>query len=233
MSEAKRPRRDRRTSIDAIVPLGAVVLFVASFIGLDMTTESIQPETKASAVQVATPSPTPTLSPRVAVSHPTTLPTSTSTPAQDNNSQPLAAPPLRLVYKAAGIDLPVASMNQATGPFIPPEEKEMSYWLGHYGKPGRQSNNTTYIIAHSAELEKWPFNALSTATHKGDMIEVTTSTGVVKYKVSDVSFYPKHDLETDGKTPVWDIDPRLLRLIGCKDGDVWQQVTVVTATIVQ
>jgi sortase (surface protein transpeptidase) len=123
------------------------------------------------------------------------------------------------VYGAVGIDLPIAPLDQEHGPFVPPTEKGMSYWLTH--RPG-------YILAHSAQLEKWPFNALS-AARVGDLIEVTAPAGVVQCKVSNVTSYPKHDLEVDVKTPVWDIDNHLLRLIGCKDGDVWEQVTVVTA----
>jgi sortase (surface protein transpeptidase) len=114
-------------------------------------------------------------------------------------------------------------MDQVNGPFVPPESKEFAYWL--------TQRPAGYLLAHSAELEKWPFNALTTAARVGDVIALTTPTGEVRYKVTDVSSYPKQYLEIEGKTPVWDIDYRLLRLIGCKDGDVWEQVTVVTAAV--
>lgn len=226
MSEAKRPRRARKP-FSTIVPFGAVVLFVVSLIGSaslapDVESTPVQPEVISSVAQSATPSVT--SSPQATTTRTASpVPSITQTPSPSRSiSQPLKETPSRLVYAAAGIDLPVAPMDQETGPFIPPEEKGMSYWLTH---------RKGYILAHSAELEKWPFNALTTAARTGDIIELIAPTGSVKYQVISVAFYPKPDLEVEGKTPVWDIDDSLVRLIGCKDGDVWQQVTVVTARL--
>lgn len=223
MSEVKRPRVVRRSFTGTIGPFGAVVLFVVSVFGAGISStsqvgSSASPSASASVTQSSTPSQEP------APSH-TALPTPSSTtltpvPISTPSERPtLTGLPSRLVYDAVGIDLPVAPLDQEQGPFVPPIEVGMSYWLTH--RPG-------YILAHSAQLEKWPFNALS-AARIGDLIDVTTPAGVVQCKVNNVASYPKHDLEVDGKTPVWDIDDHLLRLIGCKDGDVWEQATVVTA----
>ena len=232
MSEAKRPRRDRTPSrLNTIILAGVIMLFVTVFLVVNGILASETPGTAPSLETTATPTlskmSTPSPSAEVAPSvkalanTPTPEPTPTLAPVEEV-SQPISTTPSRLVYKAAGIDLPIAPMDQETGPFVPPTERDMSYWLTH---------RKGYILAHSAETEKWPFNALTTASRPGDVIELVASEGRVQYQVTDVSFYPKYDLEVDGKTPVWDIDDSLIRLIGCKDGDVWQQVTVVTAKL--
>lgn len=225
MSEAKRPRKRRQTFISTFTPLGVGVLIITALLNTNasavskvddapvLLTEEVMlqspmslAETEEIHSQPATPS---AASPSLVL------------PSRNESAEP-AGQPSRVVYEAAGIDLPVQMMNQVDGPFVPPESKEFAYWLTQ--RPG-------YLLAHSAELEKWPFNALTTAARIGDVITLTAPSGNVSYKVTDVTSYPKHYLETDGKTPVWDIDHRLLRLIGCKDGDVWGQVTVVTATM--
>lgn len=223
MSEVKRPRVVRLSFTGTIAPFGAVVLLVVSIFGAGISStsqvgSSASPSASVSVTQSPTPSqePAPSHAALPIPSATTSAPAPISTPSERPT---LTGLPSRLVYGAVGIDLPIAPLNQEHGPFVPPTEKGMSYWLTH--RPG-------YILAHSAQLEKWPFNALS-AARVGDLIEVTAPAGVVQCKVSNVTSYPKHDLEVDGKTPVWDIDDHLLRLIGCKDGDVWEQVTVVTA----
>lgn len=225
MSEVKRPRRVRKT-FNTVVPFGAAMLLVVLLAcGASSALEAKDvPVPSPEVVTSTTQATSVTLPPQVtasATASPTLSVTQIPSPSK-SISRPLKETPSRLVYVAAGIDMPVAPMDQEIGPFVPPEEKGMSYWLTK--RPG-------YLLAHSAELEKWPFNALSTAAHPGDIIELIAPEGSVKYQVTSVAFYPKHDLEVDGKTSVWDIDDRLLRLIGCRDGDVWQQVTVVTAKL--
>lgn len=165
----------------------------------------------------------------------TAIPSDIVTPPASSPPQaverPLAAVPLRLVYAAVGIDLPIAPLNQE-GEFLdPPPVKESSYWLNQFGQPGEQAVNTTYLIAHSAELERWPFNALSLSSQIGDIIEVHTENGVVRFKVTSIDAYSKTVLQDNSQTPVWDIDGKRLVLISCKSGDVWQQNIVVTATM--
>lgn len=224
MSEAKRPRRARRSFINTIAPLGVIALLIALLFSLGMSTASQQdilPVPTSSVSVSQEPAPSSGVHEDTLVSQvPSVSPPAALEPSREVAK--LGGQPSRLVYNAANIDLPIQMMDQANGPFVPPESNEFAYWLTQ--RPG-------YLLAHSAELEKWPFNALTTAARVGDIITLTTPTGEVHYEVTDVTSYPKHDLEVDGKTPVWDIDDRLLRLIGCKDGDVWEQVTVVTAAM--
>lgn len=165
----------------------------------------------------------------------TAMPSDIATPSAPSPPQavkrPLAAVPLRLVYAAVGIDLPIAPLNQESGLLDPPPVKESSYWLNQFGQPGEQAVNTTYLIAHSGELGGWPFNALSLSSQIGDIIEVHTENGVVRFKVTSIDAYSKTVMQDNTKTPVWDIDSKRLVLISCKSGDVWQQNIVVTATM--
>ncbi|MNY50041.1 Sortase family protein [compost metagenome] len=136
-----------------------------------------------------------------------------------------------MVYEAAGIDLPVEAINQPGLYFDPPLVKTASYWLDQFGQPGERSTNTTYIVAHSGETGGWPFNQLSLSTKIGDVIEVYTDNGVVRFGVTSIKSYEKRLLEDNTATPVSDIDGRRLVLISCKSGDVWQQNIVVMATM--
>lgn len=225
MSEAKRLRKARRSYVRTVAPLGAIVLIFASLLSLGMSMASrvdsvLIPSVSASVSQETAPA-NEEPDEAIVVPHvPSVSPSATSEPPRETRE--LVGNPSRLVYEKANIDLPIQMMNQANGPFVPPENSEFAYWL---------TQRQGYLLAHSAEFEKWPFNALTTAAQIGDIITLTMPAGEVRYKVVDVTSYPKHDLEIDGKTPVWDIDDRLIRLIGCKDGDVWEQVTVVTATV--
>ena len=93
---------------------------------------------------------------------------SVSSPAPRVPAKPpavTAAPPERIIYPAAAMDIAVHPLKpegtDARSKSIVPPETMDGYWLTPYGRPGSGSTNTTYVIGHSWEGMDAPFIYLS------------------------------------------------------------------------
>ncbi len=144
---------------------------------------------------------------------------------------PAAAPPQRLSYPAAGIDVVIhplkpSGTDQTTQTIVPPPTMD-GYWLTPYGIPGAGSRNTTYVAGHSWVDRDAPFNRLSTKAAVGDKFTVTTATGKLAYRVDSVKTYVKAGLKD---SPIWRVAPNRLVLISCYTGDFWGTNVVVVAS---
>lgn len=144
---------------------------------------------------------------------------------------PPAAPPERLVYPAADIDVPIhpldpSSSDVASQTIIPPPTMD-GYWLTPYGMPGAGSTNTTYVVGHSWQDLEAPFNRLSSKAAAGDRLTVATSAGELEYQVDSVTTYVKSGLKD---SPVWEVAPNRLVLISCYTDDLWGTNVVVSAS---
>ena len=144
---------------------------------------------------------------------------------------PPAAPPQRLVYPAADIDVPVypldpSSSDVASQTIIPPATMD-GYWLTPYGMPGAGSTNTTYVVGHSWQDLEAPFNRLSSVAAVGDRLIVFTSSGELEYQVDSVTTYVKSGLKD---SPIWEVAPNRLVLVSCYTDDLWGTNVVVSAT---
>lgn len=147
---------------------------------------------------------------------------------------PPVAPPQRLIYPAADIDVPVypldpSSSDVAAQTIIPPPTMD-GYWLTPYGMPGSGSTNTTYVVGHSWQDLEAPFNRLSSKAAAGDSLTVVTSSGELEYRVDSVTTYVKSGLKD---SPIWEVAPNRLVLISCYTDDLWGTNVVVTATPVR
>lgn len=161
----------------------------------------------------------------------TTAPTPSAATGLPVPAGPPAAPPQRLVYPAAEIDVVVhplepSGADQATQTIIPPPTMD-GYWLTSYGVPGAGSVNTTYVAGHSWQDQEAPFNRLSTKAAAGDRLTVTTATGEVAYRVDAVTTYVKSGLKD---SPIWAVVPNRLVLISCYTDDLWGTNVVVVAS---
>lgn len=153
-------------------------------------------------------------------------PTSVPVPAG-----PPAAPPQRLVYPAAEIDVVIHPLeptgsDRASQTIVPPPTMD-GYWLTPYGVPGAGSVNTTYVAGHSWQDQEAPFNRLSTHAAAGDRLTVTTATGDVAYRVDSVTTYVKSGLKDSS---IWEVVPNRLVLISCYTDDLWGTNVVVVAS---
>ena len=149
---------------------------------------------------------------------------------QSVTAGPPAAPPQRLVYPAADIDVPVypldpSSSDVASQTIIPPATMD-GYWLTPYGMPGPGSTNTTYVVGHSWQDLEAPFNRLSSKAAVGDRLTVVTSSGELEYQVDSVTTYVKSGLKD---SPIWEVAPNRLVLISCYTDDLWGTNVVVSA----
>ncbi|MCU1566619.1 MAG: sortase [Pseudarthrobacter sp.] len=170
--------------------------------------------------------PTPATTPTPAISP-------ANVPASVVPAGPAAAPPQRLVYPAANIDVVVHPLepdgdDQATQTIVPPPTKD-GYWLTPYGSPGAGSTNTTYIVGHSWQDQDAPFNHLSTGTAVGDRLTVGTASGELAYRVDSVTTYVKAGLKD---SPIWEVAPNRIVLISCYTDDLWGTNVVVVASSV-
>ena len=173
------------------------------------------------AVQASSPAPEPT----------TSTPTPSAAPSVPVPAGPPAAPPQRLVYPAAGIDVVIHPLeptgaDRASQTIVPPSTMD-GYWLTPYGVPGAGSVNTTYVAGHSWQDQEAPFNRLSTHAAPGDRLTVTTSSGDVVYHVDSVTTYDKSGLKD---SPIWQVVPNRLVLISCYTDDLWGTNVVVVAS---
>lgn len=146
-------------------------------------------------------------------------------------STPDAAAPRHLSYPDAGLNMTVLPLTpsqsaMASQSLVPPLTEE-AYWITAYGKPGEDSQNTTYITGHSWEDRPAPFNKLSSQAEVGDTISVTTDAGELAYVVESVT---THDKNTLKNSDIWDIVPNRLVLISCYTEDLWGKNVVVTAS---
>lgn len=154
-----------------------------------------------------------------------------SPPPAPEPEGPAAAPPERLVYPAAGIDVVVypldpSAEDQERETIIPPPTKD-GYWLTPYGVPGTGSTNTTYIVGHSWQDQDAPFNHLSTRAGPGDLLTIKTAAGDLPYRVDSVTTYVKSGLKD---SPIWAVSPNTVVLISCYTDDLWGTNVVVVAS---
>lgn len=152
-------------------------------------------------------------------------------PVPQAASDPVASPPIRIRYPAAGMDVAVHALDpdaeaEASRNLVPPETTD-GHWLASFGSPGAGSSNTTYIIGHSWVGREAPFNKLSTATAPGDKLTVWTAAGNLDFQVDSVATYTKATLRD---STVWAVVPNRLVLISCHTGDPNGKNVVVTAS---
>lgn len=151
------------------------------------------------------------------------------TPAVPN--YPPAAAPTRIVYPSAGLDVTIHPLTPApeeleSQAIVPPITVD-GYWVTNFGMPGAGSTNSTYILGHSWEGRDAPFNRLSASSTPGDILEVTTATGTMRYRVDSVDTYVKSSLKD---SPIWTGFPNRLVLISCYTEDPWGKNVVVVAS---
>lgn len=165
---------------------------------------------------------------------PTAAPLSSVSARSVTDFLPRASVPQRLVVGSAGIDLEVLPLTPsaeelAEQSIVPPETLD-AYWLSSYGRPGRGSDNTTYITGHSWDDRDAPFNRLSTDVKVGDPVAVTTAAGTMEYVVDSVATHNKQTLKD---SDIWQAMPNRLVLVSCYSEDLWGKNVIVTATPVR
>jgi hypothetical protein len=145
-----------------------------------------------------------------------------------------AAPPQRIIYPAAGMDVVVHHLKPdrdetASRSIVPPESVD-GYWLTPYGMPGTGSVNTTYVVGHSWEGRDAPFNHLSSSAAPGDVFTVVTSKAKLLYRVDSVTTYTKSSLKDSS---IWAVAPNRLVLISCYTEDLWGKNVALVASPVK
>jgi hypothetical protein len=152
-------------------------------------------------------------------------------PQKPLSNFPPAAPPTRILYPAAGLDVVIHPLNPSadeleTQAIVPPITMD-GYWVAAFGMPGAGSVNTTYILGHSWEGRDAPFNRLSLSSAPGDIFEATTAAGTMRYRVDSVDTYEKASLKD---SPIWSAVPNRIILVSCYTEDPWGKNVVVVAS---
>lgn len=178
--------------------------------------------------------PIPAASSRASATGKAAVPAKSAAPKPSAASRSLpttAAPPQRIIYPAAGMDVVVHPLKPGSGDvdsrsIVPPETMD-GYWLTPYGQPGVGSVNTTYVIGHSWEGQDAPFNHLSAAAVPGDVLTVVTAKTTLSYRVDSVTTYTKSTLKD---SPIWAVVPNRLVLVSCYTQDLWGKNVAVVAS---
>jgi hypothetical protein len=157
--------------------------------------------------------------------------TAAPVPQEPLSNFPPAAPPTRILYPAAGLDVVIHPLNPSadeleTQAIVPPITMD-GYWVAAFGMPGAGSVNTTYILGHSWEGRDAPFNRLSLSSAPGDIFEATTAAGTMRYRVDSVDTYEKASLKD---SPIWSAVPNRIILVSCYTEDPWGKNVVVAAS---
>jgi hypothetical protein len=128
---------------------------------------------------------------------------------------------VRLVVPSLGMDLPLLPMTPS-GDTINPPLLTAGYWIEPYGSPvgdAAEATNTLYVAAHSAGHGDDGFDPLiaddgtGSTLASGDVVEVRTPTGTVRYAVQSTRRYAKVALPDADE--VWEVSPGRLVLITC------------------
>jgi hypothetical protein len=128
---------------------------------------------------------------------------------------------VRLVIPAVGMDLPLLPMTPSGGTIDPPL-LTAGYWIEPYGAPvgdAAEATNTLYIAAHSAGHGDDGFDPLiagagaDSTLATGDVVEVRTPRGTVRYAVQSTHRYGKEELPDADE--VWQVSPGRLVLVTC------------------
>ena len=145
---------------------------------------------------------------------------------------------VRLVVPSLGMDLPLLPMTPS-GDTIDPPLLTAGYWIEPYGAPvgdAADATNTLYVAAHSAGHGHDGFDPLiadggsGSTLGAGDVVEVRTPTGTVRYSVQSTHRYAKAELPDADE--VWKVSPGRLVLVTCfqrADGRVATENLVVVA----
>ena len=161
----------------------------------------------------------------------TSAPSATSTAGPRSEARGTATPSpvarytpssdVRLVVPSLGMDLPLLGMTPP-GDTIDPPLLTAGYWIEPYGAPmgdAAEAANTLYVAAHSAGYGDDGFDPLiaddgaGSTLAAGDVVEVRTSTGTVRYTVQSTHRYGKDELP--GAAEVWEVSPGRLVLVTC------------------
>ncbi|WP_346622505.1 class F sortase [Blastococcus montanus] len=128
---------------------------------------------------------------------------------------------VHVTVPALDMDLPVLPLTPRGGAINPPT-LTAAYWIEPYGDPvgsAEQAGNTLYLAAHSTGTGEYGFDPLMAADGggstlaAGDVVEVSTPEGTVRYTVERTKRYAKGELP--GATEVWEASPGRLVLITC------------------
>jgi sortase (surface protein transpeptidase) len=145
---------------------------------------------------------------------------------------------VHLSIPSVGLDLPLLPL-EPNGDVIDPPLLTAGYWIEPYGAPvgsAGDAKNTLYIAAHSLGRGSDGFDPLLTPDHTGsalaagDVVQVSTPHGTVRYTVESTRRYGKDELPRAAE--VWAAVPGRLVLITCfqrTDGRASTENLVVVA----
>ncbi len=181
------------------------------------------------ATPATSPAP-PATSPATTAAAPTTPTDSPSAPSR----QIEPAPPTHLSVPDIGIDADVEEYTDAqvaaAGGWVDPVHRHVVAWWSGGGTPGLPADNTVYLYGH-VSASPAVFNPLASAA-VGDVIELTTASGVLTYRVTEV-LPPILKADLPDVPEVAEASPGRLVLIGChRDADQGSRPTTKNTVVI-
>lgn len=154
-------------------------------------------------------------------------------PSAPRTEVPLAAP-IHVTIRALRIDADVEEYTDAqvaaSGGWVNPVHRDVVAWWSGGGTPGQPADNTVYLYGH-VSASPAVFNTLAEAA-VGDVIELTTGSGVLTYHVTQV-LPPVLKADLPDVPQVAEVSPGRLVLIGChRDADQGRRPTTKNTVVI-
>lgn len=134
-----------------------------------------------------------------------------------------AAPPVRLLFPAVGLDVAIEPDATPVGGAVEPQYADRAYWLSAYGMPASSAGNTVYLAGHSSTWGSAVFDHLLDADREpldlsGEQLVLVTAAGELTYRIIGPAV--KHDKSSIADDPgVWEVRPGRLVLVTCDRHD--------------
>ena len=137
--------------------------------------------------------------------------------------------PLRIAIPSLDVSAPVTAVELHGGVLEPPPDPRVVGWWRTGGVPGA-AWGTAVITGHTVHTGGGAFDHLADLA-RGDVVRLTTDTGVIEYGVTAVRVYPKAGLARHATQVFSESVPGRLALVTCDDwnGTAYESNAVILA----
>ena len=185
---------------------GLAALLVVAGVGLASWAMADQPDaTQAAPQQPTGPVPVLAAEPVTTLEH------------RPPRRHPATGAPERVRVPGLGVDVPVIGIDVVGGVLTPPDDPRVLGWWDDGAAPGAL-RGAALVTGHTVSVGGGALDHLEDV-RRGDRVEVDTTEGLIRYRVTDVEVYRKASLAREAEQVFSQSGPGRLVLITCEDWD--------------